>query len=62
LHLDPPQIKNQAACAQKMPLRPNYSGLGFFIRQKNQASVDRVKFCDRMISVLMNCKPSFERF
>jgi hypothetical protein len=39
--------------AQKKPLPRRNSGLGFFIQQK-QATVDRLKFAGKIISVLMN--------
>jgi hypothetical protein len=39
--------------AQKKPLPRRNSGLGFFIQQK-QATVDRLKFTGKIISVLMN--------
>jgi hypothetical protein len=39
--------------AQKKPLPRRNSGLGFFLQQK-QATVDRLKFASKIISVLMN--------
>jgi hypothetical protein len=53
IHRSRAPIKNQAAAAQKMPLPPGNSGLGFFIQQK-QATVGRLKSDAEMISALMN--------